>query len=61
MGAYRVALHGCDDTTYIDIDLTDDEAAAIGRVAAASDAESEYGCMPTLTITRTEEPPAVTE
>ena len=50
MTAYRVILHGCDDATYIDIDLTDDEAATIRRLSAASEESSSYGCEPVMTI-----------
>jgi ribosomal protein S5 len=49
---YIVTIAGCDDITAITVDLDDDEAAAIRRVAAALTAQSEYECQPTLSIER---------
>ena len=47
---YRITLSGCDDTTYIDIDLTEQELAFANRLAEASVRESDYGCMPTMRV-----------
>lgn len=47
---YRIRLIGCDDTTEFVMDITEDEAALIRRVAEKSDETSNYGCMPTMTI-----------
>lgn len=46
----RVALHGCDDSTYIDIEVTQDERAFLDRLAALSEEASSYNCQPTLEI-----------
>lgn len=50
MTTYRITVSGCDDETAFDLDLTDDEAAAVRKVAQVSADTSEYGCMPTLAI-----------
>jgi hypothetical protein len=48
---YRVTLSGCDDATYLDdVALTDEQYAAVARIADMSTAASEYGCMPTLSV-----------
>lgn len=49
---YMIGIHGCDDSTYLVVDLTAEEAALIERLAALSEKESTYGCMPTLAIER---------
>ena len=51
MAAYNIALAGCDDQTNVEMDLTDDEAALLERVAAATRQASQFGCMPTMTLT----------
>ena len=51
MTRYVVKVQGCDDATYIAIDLTADEAAAISKVAAASALRSRCGCNPVISIT----------
>lgn len=50
MTRYQVALVGCDESTQLVMDLTDDERATIERLAVASRATSEYPCMPILKI-----------
>lgn len=50
MTAYTIKLRGCDDGTEFGMDLSDDEAALLRRVSAASQEASDYGCMPTLVI-----------
>lgn len=47
---YKVGIHGCDDSTYLIVDLTAEEAALVERLAAMSKEESAYGCMPTMAI-----------
>jgi len=47
---FRIALEGCDDTTYIDMDLTAEELALVERIAAKSEEASTYCCMPTLSV-----------
>lgn len=49
---YQVKAKGCDDVTTVTLDLDDDEAAVVQRLAAALTAKSEFDCQPTLTIER---------
>ena len=46
----RVALVGCDDSTYIDLWVTDDERSFLERLEVTSKKESTYRCMPTLEV-----------
>lgn len=57
MSRYIVTVEGCDDTTYVAVELTDDEAVAVSRVAAATVAKSWNGCQPVMTITTYESAP----
>lgn len=50
MKTYTIAVHGCDDSTFIEKELTDEEAQIIQEVANAITEASFYGCMPTMTI-----------
>lgn len=43
---YYIALTGCDDETVLRLDLTEAEAAAVGRVFAALTERSAHGCQP---------------
>ena len=47
---YILANHGCDDTTFAVIELTDDELAIVLRVVNELNKHSTYGCMPTIGI-----------
>jgi len=47
---YSIALHGCDDSTFIKMNLSDSEAQLLKRVADATVEESSYGCMPIMEI-----------
>ena len=47
---YRLGLHGCDDSTKFNIELTDTEFKLIARISYESARVSTYGCMPTLRI-----------
>jgi len=51
MAAYDIKLEGCDAETHVEIDLTDDEAALLERVAHATRQASEYDCQPKMTLT----------
>lgn len=53
MAAYDIALRGCDGETHIEMDLDDDQAALLERIAAATRQASEYDCQPTMTLTPT--------
>ena len=48
--SYRVAVDGCDDSTYVDVLLTEREAALVRQIAEAVTEASSYGCMPTMTL-----------
>ena len=47
---YRIGVHGCDDSTIFEMELTDREAELIGTVCKKCTQTSEYGCMPTMDI-----------
>ena len=46
MTAHLIAVSGCDDTTYAQVELTDAEAETVARVFAAVNARSFVGCQP---------------
>lgn len=52
---YRISVHGCDDSTIIEKELTEDELKTIQSVAAEVTETSEYGCMPIMIIEELEE------
>jgi len=47
---YKIGLHGCDDTTYIEIELTHEEKNFVDRLVKLSEENSTYSCMPTMDI-----------
>jgi hypothetical protein len=47
---YRIKVSGCDDSTYINRDLTEQEYAFLVSIAADITEASTYGCMPTMTL-----------
>lgn len=47
----RISLDGCDDTTYLTMQVSEDELAFLNRLAAESEKASTYQCMPTLSVT----------
>lgn len=47
---YRVTLHGCDDSTPMEVDLTEEEAALVRRLCEQSEAVARYSCMPIMEI-----------
>lgn len=49
MSKHTIVLSGCDDSTWIDIDLTPEEMRVIERLAAKADVIGG-GCMPTIAI-----------
>jgi hypothetical protein len=53
---YTINVHGCDDTTSFEIELTDEEAAVAKRIADKCTETSTYGCMPTMTVDLKQEP-----
>ncbi|MFJ9558223.1 hypothetical protein ACIRPH_30835 [Nocardiopsis sp. NPDC101807] len=50
MTAYLFRAKGCDETTRVVLDLTDDEAATARRIADAITAASDYSCEPRLYV-----------
>lgn len=47
---WLVTVSGCDDSTEAWVELTDNEAAAVEKVAAQINAASTYNCQPTMQI-----------
>jgi hypothetical protein len=52
---YRISVHGCDDSTIIEKELTEDELKIIKSVAKEVTETSEYGCMPIMIVEELEE------
>ena len=52
---YRILVHGCDDSTIIEKELTEDELKTIQLVAKEVTETSEYVCMPTMEVEELEE------
>lgn len=52
---YRILVHGCDDSTIIEKELTEDELKTIQSVAAEVTESSEYACMPTMKVEELED------
>lgn len=50
MMKHTISLIGCDDTTRFEMDLTDEEAAFVRRMAELANAASTYCCMPEMEI-----------
>lgn len=46
----KITVHGCDDDTSIEIELSHDEFQIIQIVADLITDASEYRCMPTMEI-----------
>jgi hypothetical protein len=47
----KIALHGCDDSTYIeDVEVTEEQLTLLKMIAARSEDVSHYGCMPIMEI-----------
>ena len=47
---WNIGLHGCDDSTCFEMELTDAEVETLRKVAAKAEETSTYGCMPTMTV-----------
>lgn len=47
---YRIALHGCDDSTYIEWDLKPEEYELLKCLEASFKKESAYQCQPIMEI-----------
>ena len=46
----KIAIHGCDDSTYIQIECTEEQVAFIKMLCDKFSLASTYGCMPTMEI-----------
>ena len=44
----HIGIHGCDDSTYINMEVSKSEAEFLKRLSNLSKKESTYGCMPTF-------------
>lgn len=44
----KIELHGCDDSTYFEVEVNEGELEFIKELSEKSKAESEYECMPVL-------------
>ena len=47
---YMIALHGCDDSTYIEAELNVREVNLLTRLSGKFKKASSYRCMPTMEI-----------
>ncbi len=47
---YRILVNGCDDSTIIEKELTEDELKTIQSIALEVTKTSEYMCMPTMEV-----------
>ena len=50
MKRYRTLLKGCDDTTIMDVELTDELFQFCTELAELSDEKSTCSCMPVMEI-----------
>lgn len=47
---YLIENHGCDDTTFTEMELTEEEAKLLVDFAVKNNKNSSYGCQPTIEI-----------
>ncbi|MBO8161372.1 MAG: hypothetical protein H0Z24_07010 [Thermosipho sp. (in: Bacteria)] len=47
---YKISLHGCDDSTTFEMELTEEEYKLLKKVADKSQEVSTYVCMPIMEI-----------
>lgn len=48
----KVRVEGCDDTTYVEFEGTEEEAATVLRLAQLVNEKSEGGCEPSISLQR---------
>lgn len=48
MTTWTIKLRGCDDNTYFDMELSDNDLDTLRRVSELSKQHSKETCMPTL-------------
>ncbi len=46
----RITIRGCDDSTYIDMELNELELELVRKICKASKENSGYSCQPTMSI-----------
>lgn len=44
----QVALHGCDDSTYFEVEADKNRLEFLKELSEKSQSESDYACMPVL-------------
>jgi hypothetical protein len=54
MNTIRLNVQGCDDTTTVDIEVTDEQLAFLRRLAILVAESSTYGCQPTIEVVELE-------
>lgn len=50
MKKYKITLQGCDDSTYIPIELDEKDYELLTKLSIKSREISSYGCMPIMRI-----------
>ena len=50
MKKYKIGIHGCDDSTYVEMELSDEQFKIISLLCEKCTDNSTYGCMPTMQI-----------
>ena len=52
---YKISVHGCDDSTYVEMELTNGQASIIELLAKKVTEASTYQCQPSMNIECLEE------
>ena len=47
---FNIQIHGCDDSTCFDMEMTEQEYQFLQKVCHLSTKTSTYGCMPTMVV-----------
>ena len=47
---YKISLDGCDDSTHMEMELTDEQAEFVRQLCKLSEENSSFSCMPTMGI-----------
>jgi hypothetical protein len=50
MTTYHISVDGCDSSTIVDMEFTEDELALILRLRDRVNTVSDHGCQPTMTV-----------
>lgn len=50
MKKYRIGLHGCDDSTYIEMELNQEQFEFVKLLCKKSEENSDYTCMPIMEV-----------